>query len=129
MRNYGTMDSEDSLETEPSESHWEAEKRAIDRYWCIGYFMIALLFGLGYIWLLNALNHDDDVDIVSLLLPPNSTHFEPEPDPQYLWVIEHDRSAHDTRLATQKSLYKGDSLTTKISDGEYSIAKFMEIHR
>ena len=112
------MDSDDSPETESSESHQEAEKRAIDLFWCIRYFVIALVTGLGLIWLWNALKYNDDVNIVSLLLPSESTHVGPEQGPQYLWVIEHDRSAQDTSLATQTSLYKSDSLMTKTSDGK-----------
>lgn len=120
VTNYGTMDSDSLSGAESSGSHQEAGKRTSKRHRCIFYTTIVLFISFGLLWILSSLNNQDETTVGSLL-PPMLYHRRPGKDPQYLWVVEHDSNAYNTSLATRRSLYAQDKLTTKTSDGMFRV--------
>lgn len=118
--NYGTMDSDSLPGSKSCGSHQEAEKRTSKRYRGMIYTMIVICGGLALIWILSSLKNQGDTT-VAWLLPPMSHHPRRGPNPQFLGVIERDSNAHNTNLATQRSLYLRDKLTTTASDGMFRL--------
>ncbi|KAL8650524.1 MAG: hypothetical protein Q9226_005108 [Calogaya cf. arnoldii] len=118
---YGTMDSDSSSEAEAPGSYHEAGKPTSKRYRCILYTMIVLIISLALIWILSSLENQSEVTRASLLASMPH-HRRPKQVPRYLWMIEHDSNAHNTSLATRRSLYAQDEVTTKSSDGMFQVA-------
>ncbi|KAL8854617.1 MAG: hypothetical protein Q9221_000652 [Calogaya cf. arnoldii] len=112
---YGTMDSDSSSEAQAPGSYQEAGKPTSKRYRCILYTMIVLIISLALIWILSSLEDQREVTRASLLASMPH-HRRPKQDPQYLWMIEHDSNAQDTSLATRRSLYAQDEVTTMTSN-------------
>ncbi|KAL8736297.1 MAG: hypothetical protein Q9166_000452 [cf. Caloplaca sp. 2 TL-2023] len=108
-RSYSTMDSDNSLTSETSGSRQEAKQQAnawnTGRYTC--FCMIIFVFSI-LVWKFSPTSSSE----YSVALPsPSPAHHQfAGQDPQYLWLVEHDTSANDGKLATLKSLYGCASL-------------------
>lgn len=119
MRNYGTMESNNSSTSEPPGSCREPEDQAVAGDLSFGfvmcYYMVMMipLITLA-IWCLYNTGNE-----TAVLLSPSPPHHQSHTwqDPDYLWLVEHDRHAYNKTFATLKSLYMVDQRLTNASGG------------
>ncbi|KAL8717654.1 MAG: hypothetical protein Q9225_005127, partial [Loekoesia sp. 1 TL-2023] len=122
MRSYGTLSSDTLPITETPQPSHSPQERLDARHMRShkGYSALFICMCLLLVWLFGPTRNQDAPDNTP------SSPSAPNPsgeDPEYLWLVEHDRDAHDQRLATLKSLYAVNIFLTNKSEGCASITE------